>query len=106
MFRCKLDGQMSNKQPCHHCPEQGFTHGPDSQNLHHAVRSERAVASEYREPASKHTDISIDTCIYTYRTRTPVNDQRQLVTEAIGMRFQPSLPSKTRMGTGGGHCGM
>lgn len=81
--------------------EQGFTHGPNSQNLRHASRSERAVASEYREPASKHTNISIDTCIYTYitRTRISVNDRRQLVTEAIRMRFQPSLPSETRMGT-------
>lgn len=83
--------------------EQGFTHGPNSQNLPHASRSERAVASEYREPASKHTNISIDTCIYIYitRTRISVNDRRQLVTEAIRMRFQPSLPSGRRTGTGG-----
>lgn len=81
--------------------EQGFTHGPDSHNLCHASRSEWVVASEYREPASKHTNISIDTCIYTYTTRTciSVNDRRQLITEAIRMHFQPSLPSETRMGT-------
>lgn len=84
-------------------PEQGFTHGPNSHNLRRASRSERAVASEYREPASKHTNISIDTCIYTYtaRRRISVDDRRQLVTEAGRTRFQPSLPSETRMGTDG-----
>lgn len=86
-------GQAAPSPSSHERLEQSFTHGPNGQNLHHASRSELALASEYREPASKHTNISIDTCIHTYRTRTrkSVNDRRQLITEATRVHLQPSL---------------
>lgn len=48
---------------------------------------EQVIASGYREPASKHTNISTDTCIYTYRTRTCISERLQTAgTEAGRMR--------------------
>lgn len=57
-------GQADFKGAAHEQLEQVFTHGPNSQTLRYVSRSERAVASEYREPASKHTNISL-THVYT-----------------------------------------